>query len=316
VTVAEAAPPTFQPWWVQNFLPTDLWSALSDPAVDYGAVPQWSYLLVVAPQAGPRLSVFVPWTKNYAYVDARSVGPSGAPPAEWLAVIAPDPAKSVASAAAWLGRVVANGLVERQAPTARSATRFALPAGTPVQVVNWVVGDELTSGDWTWAKLADGSYAYGESLQIVRPGNPPPIPQSHPAGQWIDVNLLQQTAVAYQDATPLYLAIVSTGSPGWETPVGLHSIERRVADETMVGATLSPLGLDTWQLAHLSYDISDVLDTQYFDDLGDALHENYWLPSTRFGVPHSHGCVGMQRADAEWFWNWAAVGTPVLVQPR
>src|SRR5262249_28032329 len=160
-----------QTWWVQNFVSTHLWSALSDPAVDYGAVPQWSYLLVVAPQAGPRLSVFVPWTKNYAYVDARSVGPSGTPPAEWLAATAPGPAKSAASTGAWQGRVTASGLVEHQAASGRSAPRFSLPAGTPVQVVDWVVGDELTPGDWTWAKLADGSYAYGESFQIVRPGN-------------------------------------------------------------------------------------------------------------------------------------------------
>jgi lipoprotein-anchoring transpeptidase ErfK/SrfK len=128
------------------------------------------------------------------------------------------------------------------------------------------------------------------------------------------VHLLHQTAVAYQDTAPAHLAIVSTGSPGWETPVGLHYIQERVADETMDGSTLNHLTMDAWHAARTSYKLDHVLYTQYIDGLGDALHDNYWLPTTRFGIPHSHGCVGMQLADAQWFWNWADYGVPVLIR--
>lgn len=310
---AGPAQKAFTPWWVESFASTHLWSAQSDPAADYGAIPAWTFLLVVAPQTGPRLSVYVPWTKNYAYVDSRSVGPSGPPSAEWLAAVNGTPPPTL-NQPAWVGRAAAGGLIERQAPTGSSVVLQTLPAGSVVQVVAWVVGDEQAASNWTWARLADGGYAYSLSLQVVLPTAPPPPPANHPAGRWIDVDLLQQTAVAYQDATPVYLASVSTGSPGWETPVGVHVIQRRVAAETMNGATLSHMGLDAWQASRIGYKISNVLDTQYFDGQGDALHENYWLATTQFGIPHSHGCVGMKSSDAQWFWNWANSGVPVVVR--
>ncbi len=396
----------FQPWWVQSFEVTHLWSGPTDPAVDYGEIPQWTYLLVVAPQTGPRLFVYVPWTQNYAYVDARSVGPSGPPPTptasptpaatptasatgtvtpaptanpgssqptgSWIqsrhashlwsgpddhavdygplpvgsylqvaaspggarvfvyvpstrnyayvdaAAVVPSPPPPPGVTAsddwAWTGRVIdPDSLWERSAPTQKAPVVKTLPPGTVVRVVAWVEGQEIVPGTWTWGELEDGNFFYANSVQIIPPTTPPPPPADHPNGKWVDVNTLRQVAVAYQDATPLYLAVVSTGSPGWETPAGVHTIWRRVPSETMVGSTLSSLGLDAEQLARAHYDLKNVLYTQYFDGFGDALHDNYWLAPWQFGVPRSHGCVGMPEADALWFWNWASVGTPVIV---
>ncbi len=300
------AAPAFAAWWVQNHQPTHLWSGPTDAAVDYGVVPQWSFLQVVTPQNGPRLYVYVPWTKNYAYVDAASVGPSGAPPPGWVSSFL----------SSWTGTVIADSLIERAAPSTSAAVVKTVPRGTIVNVVAWVNGDEVVPGDWTWAQLGDGTYCYTEGMQIVPPTTPPPPPDDHPSGKWVDVNLLRQTVVAYQDNTPVYLAIASTGSPGWETPVGVHVISRRVENETMKGSTLTSLGLDALQLARANYDLQNVLYTQYFDGAGDALHDNYWLPQREFGVPHSHGCVGMQLADAKWFWDWADYGVPVVVHAR
>ncbi|MGH2459103.1 MAG: L,D-transpeptidase family protein, partial [Chloroflexota bacterium] len=297
---------TFAPWWVQSFQPVHLWSGPADPAADYGAVPQWSFLQVVTPQAGPRLYVYVPWTKNYAYVDATGVGPSGPPPPDWV----------TSFLSSWTGTVIADSLIERAAPSTSAAVVKTLPTGSPVSVVAWVNGDEVVPGDWTWAQLSDGNYCYTEGMQIFPPTAAPLPPDAHPSGKWIDVSLLRQTVVAYQDNTPVYLAIASTGSPGWETPPGTHLISRRVANETMKGSTLTSLGLDALQLARTHYDLQNVLYTQYFDGSGDALHDNYWLPDHEFGVPHSHGCVGLRLADAKWFWDWADYGVPVVVRAR
>jgi lipoprotein-anchoring transpeptidase ErfK/SrfK len=311
-TVLAASPP-FKPYWVQNFRETELWSGPTGAAVDYGPVPQWSYLQVMQPQAGPRLYVLVPWTKNYAYVDATSVGPSGAPPADWLSLVT-NATPVAADSTSWVGQVIGTGVYARTEPSVTAPIKQTLPPGTIVQVVAWVAGDPVSYGNWTWAKFADGTYGYSTSLQAIPPKTPPAPPVDHPSGKWVDVNLLHQVAVAYQDNTPVHLALVSTGSPGWETPVGLHYIWRRVADETMTSSSLSHLGLDATQLAQANYDLSGVLDTQYFDNVGDALHDNYWLPASEFGQPHSHGCVGMPLADAQWFWDWAGVGVPVVVQ--
>ena len=53
-----------------------------DPATSqsFGGKSQFSYLQVVEPQVGTRLHVLDPATKNYAYVNAADVWPSGAPP--------------------------------------------------------------------------------------------------------------------------------------------------------------------------------------------------------------------------------------------
>lgn len=304
---------TYQPWWVQNNRETQLWSGPTDPAVAYGVAPQWSYLQVVLPQSGPRLYVWVPWTKNYAYVDAKDVGPSGAPPKGWADALDAN-GEPRTDSVNWVGRVIANQATIREKPSGGAKVLRTASAGSLVQVTGWVAGDALNYDDGTWGQVPEGGFVYSGALQIVPPQTPPAPPADHPAGKWIDVNLLHQTVVAYEDNTPVHQAIGSSGRPGWETPVGLHSIWRRVADETMDSTTLTSLGLDAAQLSQAHYKLQHVLDTQYFDSFGDALHDNYWLSPDRFGTPHSHGCVGLRLADASWFWNWASAGTPVLVR--
>jgi lipoprotein-anchoring transpeptidase ErfK/SrfK len=45
---------------------------------------------------------------------------------------------------------------------------------------------------------------------------------------------------------------------------------------------------------------------------GYGLHGTYW--HNNFGHPMSHGCVNLRTPDAKWFYNWAEIGTPVLVK--
>ena len=71
-------PPSFQPFWVKNFKPTGVWSAPAGGAA-FGLAPRWSAFQVLKPQDGPRLFVRVKATGNVAYVDAKDVGPVGAP---------------------------------------------------------------------------------------------------------------------------------------------------------------------------------------------------------------------------------------------
>ena len=68
--------------------------------------------------------------------------------------------------------------------------------------------------------------------------------------------------------------------------------------------TASQAGYSPQQAA---YDVENVLFTQYYDRNGDALHLNYWRPKEVFGrTATSHGCVGMQLHDAQWFWLFGA----------
>ncbi len=140
----------------------------------------------------------------------------------------------------------------------------------------------------------------------VAPPAPPAIPGPQVRGErWIDVDLDAQTATAMIDAAPVYAALTTTGKDGWETPKGTFHILTRVPDETMTSASIA---------AEEYYVLDHVLYTQYFTDRGHALHLNYWRDDSYFGrVRSSHGCVGMRLADAEFFWNFATVGTRVTI---
>jgi hypothetical protein len=116
--------------WVENFVPTELWSGPNADAVSFGTAPQWDYFQVIS-QTGTRLLVQVARTGNYAFVDLASVGPSGPPPAGWPnAAPAAAPAAPPGPAPAPAAPPVA------QPAAAQSAVQpAALPPGGPGQAV-------------------------------------------------------------------------------------------------------------------------------------------------------------------------------------
>lgn len=136
--------------------------------------------------------------------------------------------------------------------------------------------------------------------------NPPAVPGPETVGErWIDIDLAGQSATAMIGEAPLYTALITTGKEGWETPRGEFQILYRVPDETMTSAAIG---------AEEYYVLDHVLYTQYFTNAGHALHLNYWREDYYFGnIPSSHGCAGMRLADAEFFWNFATLGTRVVI---
>lgn len=58
------------------------------------------------------------------------------------------------------------------------------------------------------------------------------------------------------------------------------------------------------------YDVPNVPYTMYYHR-GYALHGAYW--HRKFGTPVSHGCVNLAVNHAKWLFNWAGVGTSVIV---
>ena len=172
----------------------------------------------------------------------------------------------------------------------------------------WVAGEEVIPDNPTWAVLNGSTYLYSSVLRPVSlpAAPPPPDAASTYQGRWIDLNLTHQVAVAYEAQTVVRLARTSTGRPGWETTPGSYVIQRRVENETMDSNSL--IGLDAQRA---SYKVENVRWTQYFSADGKALHENYWKPRDEFGIPSSHGCVGLVAEDALFFWQWAGIGVPV-----
>lgn len=212
----------------------------------------------------------------------------------------------------WLWRGTAAGDVYvRAAPSRKAAQVGKLGAGQPVEVVGWVSGEEVEADNPTWADLGKGRYVYSTMLRREPLAGPPPPPPAPPtSGRWIDVNLTLQTATAYEGGAPVKTVLIASGRPGWETPRGIFKVQRRVERETMDGATLVGQGPGG---AGATYKLENVRWTQYFTPDGSALHENYWRNPATFGIPGSYGCIGLLPGDASWFWNFASLGTPIII---
>jgi len=126
----------------------------------------------------------------------------------------------------------------------------------------------------------------------------------HP-GRWIDVNLTQQTLIAFEGTQPVLATLVSTGKAGHETPVGSWRIYWRPPLQDMSNHNSQAGGTDAY------YNLKDVPWIQYFQMDGDSLHGTYWHDN--FGTPMSHGCVNLTYQDSDWLYHWAGLGTPVEV---
>lgn len=113
--------------------------------------------------------------------------------------------------------------------------------------------------------------------------------------RWIQIDTTRQRLIAWEGNAPVYAVIVSTGKPSTPTPTGVFAIQSMHRTARMQGA---------------DYDIPDVPFTMYYSG-NYGIHGAYW--HHRFGTPISHGCTNVAVDHAEWLFNWASVGTPVIV---
>ncbi|MBA2278490.1 MAG: L,D-transpeptidase family protein [Chloroflexia bacterium] len=203
----------------------------------------------------------------------------------------------------WQGATLSETNI-RAEPTTTSRVVTELIYGDAVTVVDWVKGEEVFEGADGWARLEDGGFIYARNVGRAAPVMPPSPPTNAPAqGRWIDVHLTQQLIVAYEGRTPVRTVVTTTGMPGWETPEGSFAINTRVANETMTAEAIGAEG---------HYKLEDVLFTQYFTDVGHALHFAWWRTPETIGRPGSHGCLNLLLDDARFFWEWATIGTTVI----
>ncbi len=286
-------PAGFDGWWVSNFQETELWTGQGEDATSLGKVPQFRRFLVVEPQNGDRLKVWNPEKDQIGFVDASVVGPSG--PSVWMHPQQVTVTKQVNLP----GRSVGAKTFVRNLPVHDDETELRhAPNNTPLNV-----RDAVTTADGTeWYTVGDGEYILASEVRLPRP-----VPNVLP-GRWIDADLSEPAMVtAYEGDRIVYTAMAIKGFSATPTLRGSFQILRRVADETMDSQSIGiPRdGPGGYLLKHVLY-------TQYFTNDGASLHYNYWLGT--FGYPGSHGCLGLNLDDSKWFWDWATVGTPVIIR--
>lgn len=118
--------------------------------------------------------------------------------------------------------------------------------------------------------------------------------------KWIEVDISDQRLNMKDGDTTVGTFLVSTGK-WYPTPKGEWKIWTKLRYTRMKGGSKA---LGTF------YDLPNVPYTMYYNQ-GYGIHGAYW--HNNFGHPMSHGCVNMKPEEAGIVFNWANVGTRVVV---
>lgn len=118
--------------------------------------------------------------------------------------------------------------------------------------------------------------------------------------KWIEINLSEQRLYMKEGTNTVASFLVSTGK--WApTPTGEWRIWTKLRYTRMSGGSQA---LGTY------YNLPNVPYTMYYYQ-GYGIHGAYW--HNNFGQRMSHGCVNMRPEEAGIVFNWAEVGTRVVV---
>lgn len=119
----------------------------------------------------------------------------------------------------------------------------------------------------------------------------------------IIVDLSLQKIYAYEEDELKFEALVSTGIDGTRTPRGEFIVFRKLPSRYMQG----PIpGISTKE-----FDLPGVPWNLYFTEQGATIHGTYW--HNNFGKKWSNGCVNLPTTTARALYEWAELGTRVLV---
>ncbi len=244
----------------------------------------------------------------------RTFAPSEAEKASWVTLpadVAAAPEVDAAKVTAWVAAHVksidtapTSGM--RYLTSTGTLLRVITPASDGIQVTNSAdVATSLTAAldggkdttatvktkvlpaTWTERTLAAGA----ENLAY------PAV-----AGEkWVDVNLSAHTMTPYVGGKAAASTVkMVNGAKDTPSDVGTFHIYMKNPLMTMTGQNAD--GTD--------YETPDVPWSSFYNG-GEALHGAYWRKT--WGYAASHGCINLPIPTAKWIYDWAPIGTPVVV---
>ncbi len=165
-----------------------------------------------------------------------------------------------------------------------------------IAVDNTLFHPERVTTDW---------YVATSTVQLFYdPGDNFTPPEVATTTKLIIVNRAEEMLYAYEGSTLFMSEHISTGRELTPTPAGTFEIYKKTPSRYMQG----PIPGQTDQ----EYDLPGVPWNMYFTHDGAVIHGAYWHDN--FGRPWSHGCVNLPLESAKKLYEWAPVGTIVIVQ--
>jgi len=232
--------------------------------------------------------------------DGETVAPSAADIAGWLTLAPDDHAKTVTISinnAAVQDYV--NALAAAHTHPPRAAVVLASGGGIPGQPGASATGIQATA-DALAKTLLDGT---GQHITLAVNHTSYQTIHASGAGKWIEVDLTNKRLYTYSGDTLVRSFLVSAGAARTPSPTGTFAIYSKFSTQTMSGANADGSHYVQPNVPWINYFYRDY-----------AIHGNYWRPASYFGnVNSSHGCVGLRTGDALWVYNWAPIGTQVVL---
>lgn len=121
--------------------------------------------------------------------------------------------------------------------------------------------------------------------------------------KYIEVRLDEQRLYAYENGLIARTFLVSTGIPKYPTPEGAFSVLAKIPKKDY-----------EWSYGPNHPDNYDIKDVKWNLRFAPTFYLHYAFWHNDFGRRRSHGCVNINRENSEWLYNWADVGTPVIIR--
>lgn len=198
-------------------------------------------------------------------------------------------------------------------PDGSSAIKNRLRIGTVLSIKGTITGVdgnqwyEIDFPEWLRypERLSLPWYVPYTAGVVVRMNGPEDLtPDTATSTKKLLVDRSDQTLYAYEGEELIRTYSVSTGRELTPTPRGTFTVFRKTPSRYMQG----PIpGISTNY-----YDLPGVPWNLYFTKQGAVVHGAYW--HNDFGNPHSNGCVNVDPKEARELYDWAEIGTQVIVR--
>lgn len=178
----------------------------------------------------------------------------------------------------------------------------ALKAPQTIAIADWD-GDDAqavtTAPSTSSAPLTstDSTLSAAAAPAPIGPQTPFPSAWIGTRGRVLIADLSEFRLFAYEDGVLVHSSIIAHGRFNMRTLTGFYSVLRRA------------------ESADLTYRGNTVEDVPYilaYDD-AFAIHGAYWHDDADWGTRASSGCINLPVEEAAWFYQFASIGTPVII---
>ncbi|MCS6994222.1 MAG: L,D-transpeptidase family protein [Anaerolineales bacterium] len=192
----------------------------------------------------------------------------------------------------------------QETPHATAATLQTDGLSTPVAASPFYASSPVPEETTRFSTfVSEETAVWPTPLPTDTPDPQQPTP-NYESGKLILVDISEQRMYVYEDGTLIYTFVVSTGMNGG-TRVGTFSVLNKIPNA--YGSTWD-IWMPNWLGIYWSGHLQNGIHALPILPNGQQLWAGY------LGAPVSYGCVVLGTYESQLLYDWAEVGTPVVIQ--